>query len=453
MTAPLAGVRVLDLTRLLPGPMATLYLADLGADVVKIEDTAAGDYARTLDPSGPQPSACFRALNRGKRSVSLDLRHPDGRAAFFALVRTAHVVIEGFRPGVVAALGVDHAAVAAVNPAIVYCSLTGYGQDGPRAAAAGHDINYLGYAGVLEQTGSAGGAPVLGNVQIADLLGGAATAAIAILAALLPARTRGEGRYLDVAMADGALAHNVFALHALEQHGATAPRGEDLLTGGVPCYGVYATRDGRFLAVGALERKFWQALCDAGGRAGAAPRRAPGPGRRATGARRGRRERARGARGGAGRRDAGRVGRAPRRHRLLRDAGARSRRRARRSAVRGARHGASSRRRSPGGRAARACRGSRLRRRTPGTRAGRAHRRAAARGRLRRRDARTLAGGRRGQDGGPAPRRRRGRASAGVTAAQRAGLRDAAGASRVAPCGSAATRAYSPWSRRSVPDR
>jgi crotonobetainyl-CoA:carnitine CoA-transferase CaiB-like acyl-CoA transferase len=266
VTAPLAGVRVLDLTRLLPGPMATLYLADLGADVVKIEDTAAGDYARTLDPSGPQPSACFRALNRGKRSVSLDLRHPDGRAAFFALVRTAHVVIEGFRPGVVAALGVDHAAVAAVNPAIVYCSLTGYGQDGPRAAAAGHDINYLGYAGVLEQTGSAGGAPVLGNVQIADLLGGAATAAIAILATLLPARTRGEGRYLDVAMADGALAHNVFALHALEQHGATAPRGEDLLTGGVPCYGVYATRDGRFLAVGALERKFWQALCDALGR-------------------------------------------------------------------------------------------------------------------------------------------------------------------------------------------
>ena len=263
MTAPLAGVRVLDLTRLLPGPMATLYLADLGADVIKVEDTAAGDYARTLDPVGPRPNASFRALNRGKRSVSLDLKHPDGRAAFLALATTAHVVVEGFRPGVVAALGVDHAAVAARNPAIVYCSLTGYGQDGPRAREPGHDINYLGYAGVLEQCGSAGGPPVLGNVQIADLLGGAASAAIAILAALLPARLHGEGRFIDIAMADGALAHNVFALHALEQHGATAARGDDLLTGGVPCYGVYATGDGRFLAVGALERKFWEALCNA----------------------------------------------------------------------------------------------------------------------------------------------------------------------------------------------
>jgi alpha-methylacyl-CoA racemase len=263
MTAPLAGVRVLDLTRLLPGPMATLYLADLGADVVKIEDTGAGDYARTLDPSGPQPNAVFVALNRGKRSVSLDLKHPDGRAAFLALARSADVVVEGFRPGVVKALGVDHAAVARVNPRIVYCSLTGYGQDGPRAGAAGHDVNYLGYAGVLEQCGAAGGPPVLGNVQIADLLGGAATAAIAILAALFAARLRGEGRSIDVAMADGALAHNVFALHALVQHGGTAARGDDLLTGGVPCYGVYATSDGRHLAVGALERKFWDALCAA----------------------------------------------------------------------------------------------------------------------------------------------------------------------------------------------
>ena len=263
MTAPLAGVRVLDLTRLLPGPMATLYLADLGADVVKIEDTGAGDYARTLDPVGPQPNAVFVALNRGKRSVSLDLRHADGRAAFLALARTADIVVEGFRPGVVTALGVDHAAVRQVNERIVYCSLTGYGQDGPRAGAAGHDINYLGYAGVLEQCGATGGPPVLGNVQIADLLGGAAPAAIAMLAALIAARLRGEGRYVDVAMADGALAHNVFALHALAQHGAVAPRGDDLLTGGVPCYGVYATQDGRHLAVGALERKFWDALCTA----------------------------------------------------------------------------------------------------------------------------------------------------------------------------------------------
>ncbi len=263
MTAPLAGVRVLDLTRLLPGPMATLYLADLGADVIKVEDPGAGDYARTLDPAGGTPNACFRALNRGKRSLCVDLKQADGHAAYLALVRTADVVVEGFRPGVAAALRVDYTACSAVNPAIVYCSISGYGQHGPRAAAAGHDINYLGYAGVLEQTGAAGGPPVLGNVQIADLLGGAAPAAIAILAALVGVRGGGAGRFIDIAMADAALAHNVFALHALEARGATAPRGADLLTGGVPCYGVYATGDGRFLAVGALEPKFWQALCDA----------------------------------------------------------------------------------------------------------------------------------------------------------------------------------------------
>jgi crotonobetainyl-CoA:carnitine CoA-transferase CaiB-like acyl-CoA transferase len=260
---PLAGVRVLDLSRLLPGPMCTLYLADLGADVIKIEDTGAGDYARALDAPPGATSAFYRAVNRGKRSAALDLKHDEGRAAFMALARGAHVLLESFRPGVVRALGVDYDAVARVNPAIVYCSLSGYGQDGPRAAAAGHDINYLGYAGVLDQTGVRGGPPALCNVQIADLLGGAASAAIAILAALVGARTTGRGRCIDVAMTDASLAHNVFALHALEQHGAVPVRGDDLLTGGVPCYGVYATADGRFVAVGALEHKFWSALCDA----------------------------------------------------------------------------------------------------------------------------------------------------------------------------------------------
>jgi crotonobetainyl-CoA:carnitine CoA-transferase CaiB-like acyl-CoA transferase len=264
--ALLAGVRVLDLSRLLPGPMCTLYLADLGADVIKIEDTGAGDYARGLDAPPGTVGAFYRAVNRGKRSAALDLKHAEGRAAFMALARTAHVVLESFRPGVVRALGVDCESLASINPALVYCSLTGYGQDGPRASMAGHDINYLGYAGVLEQTGTRGGPPALCNVQIADLLGGAAAAAIAILAALVAARTTGRGRYVDVSMADASLAHNVFALHALEQRGAPAPRGDDLLTGGVPCYGVYATRDGRFVAVGALEAKFWSALCNAVGR-------------------------------------------------------------------------------------------------------------------------------------------------------------------------------------------
>jgi len=264
--APLAGVRVLDLTRLLPGPVCTLHLADLGADVVKVEDTGAGDYARTLGAAGGEPSAFFRHVNRNKRSVALDLKDARGREAFFALARGADAIVESFRPGVVASLGVGYDAVREVRPAIVYASISGYGQSGPRALHAGHDINYLGYAGVLDQTGARGGPPALSNLQIADLLGGAMAASTAILAALVGAQRTGRGRYVDVAMADGALAHNIFALQALEQRGRTAPRGEDLLTGGVPCYGLYPTRDGRWLAVGALETKFWRALCATIGR-------------------------------------------------------------------------------------------------------------------------------------------------------------------------------------------
>src|SRR3982751_1800903 len=268
--APLAGVTVLDLTRLLPGPMCTLYLADLGADVIKVEDTGAGDYARDLRLSAGArnagATAWYRALNRNKRSIAIDLKHPSGHAAFMALARNADVVVEGFRPGVVASLGVDYDAVRNVNARIVYCALSGYGQTGPRSQAAGHDINYLGYAGVLNYSGERGGAPAVCNLQIADLLGGAASAAIAILAALFGAQRSARGRYIDVAMADAVLAHEIFLLGALEDHGAVAPRGEDLLTGGVPCYGVYATSDGRWLAVGALEAKFWRTLCETLGR-------------------------------------------------------------------------------------------------------------------------------------------------------------------------------------------
>jgi crotonobetainyl-CoA:carnitine CoA-transferase CaiB-like acyl-CoA transferase len=263
--APLAGVRVLDLTRLLPGPMCTLYLADLGADVVKIEDTGAGDYARSLRGRAGDTStgmtSWYRAINRNKRSCALDLKSVAGRDAFLALARDADVVVEGFRPGVVAALGIDDAALRAARPRLVYCSLSGYGQTGRRAGAAGHDVNYHGYAGVLDATGARGGPPALASLQIADLLGGAATAAIAILGALFGAARTGVGRYVDVAMADAVLAHQPFALGTLDDDDRVALRGDDLLTGGVPCYGVYETRDGRFMAVGALEAKFWTSLC------------------------------------------------------------------------------------------------------------------------------------------------------------------------------------------------
>ena len=257
---------MLDLTRLLPGPVCTLYLADLGADVVKVEDTQAGDYARDLGASPGTVSPIFRAVNRNKRSLALDLKDARGREAFLALAKRADVIVESFRPGVVAGLGVSYEAIENINRRIVYASISGYGQDGPRARLAGHDINYLAYAGVLDQTGARDGAPALCNLQIADLLGGAASAAIALLAALVGAQRTGRGRYVDVSMTDASLAHNLFSLHALERWGRVVPRGSDLLTGGVPCYGVYPTLDGRWLAVGALEEKFWKTLCAAIGR-------------------------------------------------------------------------------------------------------------------------------------------------------------------------------------------
>lgn len=260
--APLEGVRVLDLTRLLPGPLATQHLADYGAEVIKIEDTGAGDYARTMGAMGGDTSWFYQIVNRNKRSLRLDLKHPEGKALFLRLVEHADVVVEGFRPGVMARLGLDHAALAARNPRVVLCSITGYGQTGPYAARAGHDINYLGYSGVLDQMGAAGGPPTLSNVQVGDLLGGTMAAVMGIMVALFDARVRGTGRHVDVSMTDACLAHAIFPLAEVLAHGGVKPRGEDLLSGGVPCYGVYETADGRHMAVGALEEKFWHLLCD-----------------------------------------------------------------------------------------------------------------------------------------------------------------------------------------------
>ncbi len=259
---PLAGIRILDLSRLLPGPLATQHLADYGAEVIKIEDTGAGDYARTMGAMAGDTSYFYQVVNRNKKSLRLDLKHPEGKALFRRLVAAADAVVEGFRPGVMDKLGLGYAALAAINPRLVYCSITGYGQTGPYALRAGHDINYIGYAGVLDQIGSAGGAPAIPNLQIGDLLGGTMAAVTGILVALIDARAGGRGRHVDVAMTDAALAHAIFPLVEVLAHGAVRPRGEDLLTGGVPCYGVYETADGRHMAVGALEEKFYDLLCD-----------------------------------------------------------------------------------------------------------------------------------------------------------------------------------------------
>lgn len=259
---PLAGLRVLDLTRLLPGPVATQHLADLGADVVKIEDTGEGDYARTMDARPGETSIFFRLVNRNKRALRLDLKKPEGVAVFQRLTLSADVVVEGFRPGVMDKLGLSYEALSALNPRLVFCSISGYGQDGPYAQRAGHDINYIGYAGVLDQIGAAGGPPAVPNFQIGDLLGGALAPLVGLLAAVIDARASGRGRKVDVAMTDAVFAHAVFPLAGLLARLAPPPRGADLLSGGVPCYGVYAAADGRHMAVGALEKKFWELLCD-----------------------------------------------------------------------------------------------------------------------------------------------------------------------------------------------
>jgi crotonobetainyl-CoA:carnitine CoA-transferase CaiB-like acyl-CoA transferase len=261
---PLDGVRVLDLSRLLPGPFASLLLADFGADVVKVEDTGAGDYARAAPPyvegvHETAKSAAFIALNRNKRSIRLDLKADEGREALLALVKDAHVVLESFRPGVMERLGLGLDALRAVNPAIVHCAISGFGQTGPLTQRPGHDQNYLALGGVLALNGNRDGAPVLGGVQVADLGGGAQMAVIGILTALRHAERTGEGQTVDVSMTDGALSWTAMESAAALQ-GEKPRRGHTLLTGNHLCYLPYACADG-WITIGALEPKFWAAFC------------------------------------------------------------------------------------------------------------------------------------------------------------------------------------------------
>jgi alpha-methylacyl-CoA racemase len=263
---PLHGIRVLDLTRLLPGPVATMHLADMGADVVKIEDPGVGDYARSMGHVRNEVSQFFIAVNRGKRFIQLDLKDPAQRDEFLSMVENADVVVESFRPGVMNKLGVGWDILKQRNPKLVMCAISGYGQDGPFSMRAGHDINYIGYAGMLDQNAGPDGAPALCNLQVGDLLGGSQAAVQGILAALVAVKMGGVGRFVDVSMSDTVFAHNIMPLVAVNNFGKPALPGRDLLTGGVPCYNVYRTSDNRFMAVGALELKFWEACCDVLGR-------------------------------------------------------------------------------------------------------------------------------------------------------------------------------------------
>lgn len=252
----LDGVRVLDLTRLLPGPMASLILADMGAQVDKLEDPAPGDYLRNFPPMRGAQSGAYRIINRDKRNLVVDLKHPDGKALLRRLIPRYDVILEGFRPGVMSRLGASHEEILAINPRAVVCAITGYGQTGPLAHRAGHDINYLARAGVLGVTGPADGAPAVSGVQMADVAGGAMWAVISVLGALLERQRTGRGRVCDISMCEGALPLAAFALSAQLTDGVGTPRGASTLDGGIAPYNTYLTRDGRAVALGALEPKF-----------------------------------------------------------------------------------------------------------------------------------------------------------------------------------------------------
>ncbi|HKQ79314.1 MAG TPA: CaiB/BaiF CoA-transferase family protein [Blastocatellia bacterium] len=263
---PLDNITVLDLTRLLPGAVATMMLGDFGAEIIKIEEPGIGDPARQSRAGIKQPGAYFLATNRNKRSITINLKHERGRWIFFKLVEKADVVVEGFRPGVMDRLGIGYEALKEINPRLIYCAITGYGQDGPYRLKAGHDANYLSVAGLLNVNGPRGGAPTLSGVQLADLAGGSLHAVIGVLLALQARARTGEGQFVDVSMMDGSLALMYVPFASFLANGAQPERGNEGLSGRYACYQIYETKDGRYLSLGALEHKFWENACRVLGR-------------------------------------------------------------------------------------------------------------------------------------------------------------------------------------------
>jgi crotonobetainyl-CoA:carnitine CoA-transferase CaiB-like acyl-CoA transferase len=268
MAGAFSGLRLLDLSRLLPGPYCSLLFADLGAEVIKVEEPGRGDYARRTPPywGSSDIGAYFLLLNRNKKSISIDLKAEAGKTVFRRLARTADVVLESFRPGVMDRLGLGWEALHAENPGLVYCAISGYGQDGPYRNLVGHDVNYMGYGGALSVTGPRDGAPLALGVQVADLGGGALMAAFSIAAALHHRRETGQGQFVDVSMTDGVVSWMIPHLAAYFATGRLPELGEERLNGGWPCYGVYETADGGHVTLGALEPQFWANFCRLVGR-------------------------------------------------------------------------------------------------------------------------------------------------------------------------------------------
>jgi crotonobetainyl-CoA:carnitine CoA-transferase CaiB-like acyl-CoA transferase len=250
MNGSLAGIKVIDLSRMLPGPYCSMILADHGARVIAIE------HKRFI-----ADDLLISPVNRNKEHMSLNLKTEEGREIFFRLVKHADIVMEGFRPGVTKGLGIDYETLRKVNQRIIYCSITGYGQDGPYRNMAGHDVNYLSFSGILDLIGEKDGPPSIPGIQIADLAGGGMNAAIGILLALVARERTGKGQYIDISMTDGMVGLLPIPLHLFQRDGRVPSRSDTMLSHRYACYNVYETADGRYVSIGAVENRFWQNLC------------------------------------------------------------------------------------------------------------------------------------------------------------------------------------------------
>src|SRR5690625_3382912 len=239
-----------------------MVLADFGAEVIKIEDPFLGDYARDFEPKVAGQGAMFHSLNRNKQSVTLNLKDESDKESFLQMVKEADIVIESFRPGVMKRLGLDYETLKSYNKSLIYCAITGYGQTGPYKDKPGHDLNYIGYTGLLQLMGTSDRPPVVPATTIADIGGGAQPAIIGILLALFHREKTGEGQFIDIAMMDGVLSWLQTTLPGYLNANDVPQRGEQMLDGGTAYYNVYETKDGRYLAVGAVEPKFWKAFCE-----------------------------------------------------------------------------------------------------------------------------------------------------------------------------------------------
>lgn len=258
MASPLAGLFVLDFTTLLPGPMATLMLAEAGAEVVKVERPPIGDEMRTYRPLWGTEAVNFALLNRGKKSIALDLKITADRAKLDPLIARADILIEQFRPGVMARLGLDYESLAAINPRLIYCAITGYGQTGPKRDVAGHDLNYIGDSGLLSLSHGDPAHPVIPPALVADIAAGAYPAFMNILLAVIERARTGRGIFLDVAMTDNLFPFQYWAIGNGLGTGQWPGNGADLVTGGTPRYQLYPTSDGRMVAAAPIEQRFWE---------------------------------------------------------------------------------------------------------------------------------------------------------------------------------------------------